>query len=271
MIRLMAPAWFVHDAAKLGMAVGKFGLERKSFYYPVEKRCSARTIAEMCMAKKHLDRFWETVDQHFFQHTGMTLHEQLKSIVEVRDLSRTKEWIEPPEQVVASEESLTDETTPSSILATLVERTESTLTKDEIPPIKEKAKTRGEATTAPPPDEGSSGKNTANEPIPSKTFKVSKRGSRVFSMLFHSPYEEGVPGELPWIDFLHALASIGFAVQKLDGSAWLFSPAVPGVMDQSIIFHEPHPKSKISFQIARRYGGRLTRAFGWTAGNFVRE
>ena len=60
----------------------------------------------------------------------------------------------------------------------------------------------------------------------SKSFEVSKRNFRVFSMLFPQPYEGAVQGESPGNDFLRAMTSLGFAVQKLDGSAWLFSPAL---------------------------------------------
>ena len=79
----------------------------------------------------------------------------------------------------------------------------------------------------------------------SKLFKVDKRTCKGFKALFHSSFNSDILGEVPWPDFLHAMNSIGFSMEKLQGSAWNFTP--PNVFDvgQSIQFHEPHPASKI--------------------------
>lgn len=105
---------------------------------------------------------------------------------------------------------------------------------------------------------------------PAATITVSKRNHKAFSALFKLPDEKGATGELPWTDFLNAMASLGFEISKLDGSAWLFSP-VEDNYQKSIVLHEPQPSSKIPFGVARRIGRRLTRAFGWTGETFVRE
>lgn len=222
----------------------------------------------MRSAEKHLDTFWEIVDQHFSRHTGKTGYSTIEKIIRDRKLTRTPEWREP-KHLVATTDKDSEKMTTSLLLTTLQERTERTVASDKITSTKEKQKTRA-AKIAPPltVQENCSG-GTSNDATPITIYKVSKRDYRVFAMLFRLPHEEGVPGELPWIDFLHAMSSLGFAVQKLDGSAWLFSPALEP-LNRSIIFHEPHPSSKIPFVIARRYGGRLTRAFGWKAENFIR-
>jgi hypothetical protein len=36
-----------------------------------------------------------------------------------------------------------------------------------------------------------------------------------------------------------------------------------------IQFHEPHPKGKLQYRDARRYGRRLQRAYGWCGAMFV--
>jgi hypothetical protein len=64
------------------------------------------------------------------------------------------------------------------------------------------------------------------------------------------------------------MASTGFRIEKLYGSVWQFSPTSLDV-ERSIHFHEPHPKGKIPFEVARRHGRRLTRAYGWHGGMFV--
>ena len=104
----------------------------------------------------------------------------------------------------------------------------------------------------------------------SPAVHVNKKAFDVFTTLFHKPTKEKLPGEVPWSDFLSAMANVRFSVKKLDGSAWLFKPQ-DDIYDQSIIFHEPHPSSKIPFRLARRYGRRLFRAYGWSGESFVRD
>ena len=64
------------------------------------------------------------------------------------------------------------------------------------------------------------------------------------------------------------MSSTGFRVEKMQGSAWQFTPTVLDV-ERSISFHEPHPSSKLAFRIARRYARRLNRAYGWERQSFV--
>lgn len=71
-----------------------------------------------------------------------------------------------------------------------------------------------------------------------------------------------------WSDFLHALVSTGFRAEKLYGSVWQFVPTKIDV-ERSIHFHEPHPGGKMPYWVARRFGRRLNRAYGWESGMFV--
>ena len=66
------------------------------------------------------------------------------------------------------------------------------------------------------------------------------------------------------------MASVGFEIEKLHGSAWQFTPTRLDV-EASIQFHEPHPEGKIPFVVARRHGRRLYRTYGWTGETFVRN
>lgn len=75
------------------------------------------------------------------------------------------------------------------------------------------------------------------------------------------------PGDTPWTDFLHAMVSTGFSAQKLQGSAWQFTPHNLDV-EQPIQFHEPHPTHKLPFTWARRFGRRLARTYGWRGDMF---
>lgn len=269
--KLLAPAKRVMKRILAMQTVGQYGLDMPSFCYPIDKRHTNVTNAQMRSAEEQLDRFWEAVDCHFIRRTGKTLHAQEGVKIESRKLARTREWVEP-ERLSATTDEASEVVAASLVLATLEERSERTIARDKVPPVREKLKTRAVVdvpSTAPPTSLLQIDQNgAATETKPAMTVKLSNRDRRSLSMLFRVPHEEGVAGELPWIDFLHVMTSLGFAVQRLDGSASLFSP-VSGDLDQSVIFHEPHPVRKIPYHIARRHGRRLTRAFGWTAESFI--
>ena len=185
------------------------------------------------------------------------------NIVESLDPSNARtEWIEPPKQTIPTS-PVADNTEFTTL--DLAERTQ-VLEKDITIPIKIKLKTRGPATESPVTvdDVG----NDDPSPIAPSAIPVSKRAYKTFSALFYNPARDVLPGEIPWTEFLHALSSAGFSVEKQNGSAWLFVP--PALMGRRpIIFHEPHPSSKILIHVARRHGRRLARAYGWTRETFV--
>ena len=99
------------------------------------------------------------------------------------------------------------------------------------------------------------------------TFILPRRAWKVFSTMFHMPSEKDHVGEINWGDFLHAMTSIGFAAEKLHGSAWQFTPSKLDV-ENSIQIHEPHPSGKIPFGVARSLGKRFFRTYGLTGKSF---
>lgn len=46
-------------------------------------------------------------------------------------------------------------------------------------------------------------------------------------------------------------------------------PSEVDPVDTVYRFHEPHPRGKIPFTVARRHGRRLSRTYGWFGGMFV--
>ncbi|KAJ5636285.1 uncharacterized protein N7484_009598 [Penicillium longicatenatum] len=106
-----------------------------------------------------------------------------------------------------------------------------------------------------------------NSADPQPTFTVDARAFKVFRTIFFNPAITSTPGEIPWNDFLHAMTSVGFTAMKLYGSVWKFEPTGLDV-ERNILFHEPHPRGKIPFTMARHYGRRLNRAYGWFGGLF---
>jgi hypothetical protein len=59
----------------------------------------------------------------------------------------------------------------------------------------------------------------------------------------------------------------GMAAEKMHGSVWQFT-SVGGNEQSRILFHEPHPRGKLAFVVARRYGRRLNRRYGWERDTF---
>ena len=251
-----------------GLNFVDIGTPLSKFDYPGHKRRTAAVTKQLQEAEGNLDRFWHKIDDHCFKASrGKTLHQLFAGVLEQRELQRTPSWTgldrvqedqDSDVQAVADQISTTD----------LEERTEKAIAPDSVPEKRVKTKTRGVA------DESKAGSSTEPQEPPTdvepQRFTVSKRGFKVFATLFFMPSEKAdPPGELPWSEFLSAMASVGFSVKSLDGSAWVFTPTT-NQLQRSIIFHEPHPSSKLPFQVARRYGRRLQRTYGWTAETFVR-
>lgn len=233
------------------------------FDYPSDKRRSAATTEKMRKAEGCLDNFWSIVDYHCERKTGKILHELLSGLLEYKELERTPEWVAPVAPVKTKAPPIDALVNDLSILD-IDSRTQESI----LPiPVKVKVKTRvqiidSELTPETP--------QPAPEPQLTPKITVSKRAYNVLSHIFHNPMDDKPPGDIPWTDFLHALSSIGFAVEKQNGSAWLFTP-IQIAVERPIIFHEPHPSSRISIHIARRHGRRLQRAYGWSSETFVRE
>jgi hypothetical protein len=241
------------------------GYPLSKFDYPSDKPRNAKTTDKMRTAELNLDRFWDVVDSHYVRQTGKTIQGLLSPAVHPRELERTPLWTEPMPQETA-------QASPASVTSTFdlldLETRTRVFDLDENAAPKTKVKTRGIPLALRPA--------ITKEPSPAplihttNIISVSNRAYAIFSVLFHDPYNNNkqLPGEIAWTDFLHALSSAGFSIEKQTGSAWLFVPA-PTIGPSPIIFHEPHPSSKIPIHIARRHGRRLTRTYGWNSDTFV--
>ena len=243
------------------LLLAEAGTPLAKFTYPSEKRRTRTMTEKMREAENNLDALWSVVDEIYLRQVGKPLHELLSGILSQRQLERTPEWIEPATTI--EQEILEDTMTPSFSNFVIEESVASPEPAPQVK-VKVKIKTRGPVTQ--PPDD-TTPRDTSGAPSPRPTIAVTKRAHKVFSSIFYSPTEDGRPGEIPWIEFLHALASAGFAIEKQHGSAWLFTPT--DVLKRPIIFHEPHPSSNIPIQIALRHGRRLRSTYGWTAETFA--
>jgi hypothetical protein len=231
----------------------------RKFDYPVDKKRTKQTTDKMIAAEKNLDMFWARFDANWKRISKKSIDNCMgdhKPRQRGEPIERTAPWVEPiPE--------LKPNSTPK-------EPKPWTDTKDDNIPIrtKEKVKTKGVGTTVESQETTIETPGQQDDKQPK--FKVDKAMLKVFNTLFFTPGQSSTPGEIPWIDFLRAMATTGFAAQKLYGSIWQFTPTNLDV-ERSIQFHEPHPAVKIPFTVARRIGRRLTRAYGWHGGMFELE
>jgi hypothetical protein len=235
------------------------GTPLEKFRYPSERKRTAVTTERMQTAEKDLDMFWLTVDEHFKDKTGKTLQELVSDVLPPRTLERTADWIENID-AIKTERPISPDTITDDFSKLHLEKCPA----DISVPVKIKVKTRG-----PVADEIVAVDTPVPEISIAPTISVSKRAYKVFSALFYDPMKNPPPGEIPWSELLHALASIGFGVEKQYGSAWLFTP--PSAHQRTIIFHEPHPSRSLPIRIMRRYGRRLNRTYFWTSATFLLE
>ncbi|KAL9596375.1 MAG: hypothetical protein Q9219_005853, partial [cf. Caloplaca sp. 3 TL-2023] len=236
----------------------------RCFDYPSHRPRNAANTIKMRSAEEALDHLWDAIDQRFTTATGKTLSQLVEGKDQHRERYRTPAS-DPQDSVEDIDAALA--------LAILEERTESTIKASRTAPARQKVKTRSsplsESSITPEEKHTASANHTAPSNIPH--IKVKKKAFNTFTALFGRPVADRLPGELPWNDFKKAMVNVGFSAEKLQGSAWLFAPVgtAAATLKYSIIFHEPHPDSKIPMQWARRMARRLNRNFGWTAESFV--
>ncbi len=254
----------VHETFQKNMVLSSTGTPLSKFNYPSDKRLNENTTKGLQEAEQNLDAFWTEVDKQYLENGGKSLGDTLAGVLPHRDVRRISDWKEDERTLDAHFQDVEGLSAQAALLE-LQTRTEKTITSEPPQPRSEKIKTRGAAAESEHPLEPPTDQPETKIP----KFTVSKRGFKVFATLFHTASGEDPPGEVPWSDFLSAMASVGFSLRKLDGSAWVFEP-VSDLFRRSIIFHEPHPTNKIPFQVARRYGRRLERAYGWTGASFSR-
>lgn len=266
------------------------------FHYPVDKRRTKENHEAMQIAERNLDEFWGQVDQNLEVKRQWHLDHLAecdkccdcgvetavrKLLSGSRYVQRTGDWVEPnksePVGNTQSEFDAAARRPLSELYFDLEHRTERTIARDhkhahnhqhhDHSHAKPKTKTRGtpaEKENLPPPAEPTPSGQLDAQP----TFALDAKALKVFRTLFFTPSTSSTPGEVPWTDFLHAMAATGFTAEKSYGSAWNFTPRGLDV-ERSVQFHEPHPSGKIPYRICRSHGRRLERAYGWHGGMFV--
>ncbi|KAK0750512.1 hypothetical protein B0T18DRAFT_480122 [Schizothecium vesticola] len=232
-------------------------VSQKRFCYPADKRPTKENIEALRRAENNLDVFWKAIDLITLKKCNQFRDTAIGTVLsENRTLYRTPEWVGD------SDHKLSPRRTRSKNWKAQLGTTE-----------KIKIKTKGIFPGSTPPIEAATPETTPTELSPEQptppTVAVDAHALKVFRTLFFNPGATSSPGEVPWQDFVRAMTSTGqFTAEKLYGSAWQFQRR-DGEGQASIQFHQPHPRSKIHFTMARRMGRRLNRTFGWTGSTFV--
>ncbi|KAE8309788.1 hypothetical protein BDV41DRAFT_567103 [Aspergillus transmontanensis] len=215
------------------------------FTYPIEKRRTKENVTALRRAESCLDAFWAAIDQIMVNKAGDLSGTAARNLLsQPRILQRTREWIEPEKAQRASQDKAggvdlyTLYQPVSSVYSGLSARAL------DIPQPKTKVKTRGTSHPVGKPEALPQPDPVDRQP----TFSVDARALKVFRAVFFNPATTSTP--------------VGFTAMKLYGSVWQFRPTRLDV-ERNILFHEPHPQGKLPFKTARRYGRRLSRAYGW--------
>ncbi|KAF1931801.1 uncharacterized protein M421DRAFT_98882 [Didymella exigua CBS 183.55] len=244
----------------------RLGEPRSQFRYPVNKRRTRANVNAMQAAEAALDAFWQAADERFVESTGSTPHAVIEHLMQERTLQRTSPWEDPVEAQPAEPSKKQVECFYVPFSNTLHDPAQQVTGSFDKLAVSARAKTKTHGLArndnGQKKDDVENGKDGLQP-----RFAVDKRTYSVFRNLFYSPLSKDHPGNLPWQDFLHAMVAVGFAAQKLQGSAWQFTPTKLNV-EQPIQFHEPHPTHKLPFTWARRFGRRLARTYGWRGDMF---
>lgn len=262
--KTLAPLFAIREIMNGRTKLAPLVMDLRMFNYPSDKPRTAATTAKMRSAEQALDVFWEKLNEYFILKTGKSLQTLEVNYFQHRDIQRTPLWA--PVEEIRDHSKFADGVSIPGALATLVERTERTVEESKPLVAREKIKTRG----YPAQHSLEQGAELTPEAvidslnIGARTITIKRKAFNTFAALFGRPVADKLPGELPWNDFKRAMVNVGFGAQKLQGSAWLFASE-----KGNIIFHEPHPESKLPMQWARRIARRLNRNFGWTMDTFV--
>ena len=272
------------------------GLPQKSdiLPYPSDKKRSQQHVAEMQKAEHNLDTIWSMIDQFMkdnIQQEESKLYRVhyliFRSTLPLREgLSRTEDWNPPQSRTMRADVDTLGEDFRELELErrTLTEGTLSSPTKSAFKrKTKQKRKPIPQFELGAPAPGGPApvlapevafAPQPATPSTPKPLFLLKKRWLNVFKTVFHNP--DIVGNQIVWQDFVQAMINIGFSAEKLFGSVWRFMPPSENMPKgenkaRAILFHEPHPDSTVPYVLARRFGRRLDRVYGFESWMFAEK
>jgi hypothetical protein len=239
------------------------------FDYPSEDIHTKEAVEARRKAERNLDKFWRYVDKSFRKRTGYSQHDTMRRLLdEGGPMRRTPRWHDPDNLGSMPISPIVYEYQPiSEVFHDSTKEITGNFNRLAFAD-KVKKKTHGEMTaTFQEVDQDAQEQSLAmSKPL----YHVGKDAYVVIKALFHVPNDSEPPGKIRWDQFVGTLTKLGFAVEKLHGSAWQFTPKTLN-LPRGIQFHEPHPSGEVPLTLARRYGRRLARAYGWEAAMFKQK
>jgi len=256
-----------------GESLGRLGAPtHERFSYPIDERMTKENVATLRVSESNLDAFWQRLDTHMTKVFGPVKRTAIQRFLALPfALQRTPALVEPRKATPLGSQPLC--TSLAELELERLHATEQTISNERYTAkskSKAKTKTRRAAVQV---ESRANVQETSDYHIEGDApmFAVDARSLKVFKTFFFTPSIGATPGDIKWSDFLHAMASTGFAPEKLYGSVWHFSPTRVE-LKRSINFHEPHKDGKaadkIPYCIARCIGRRLNRAYGWDGSRF---
>ncbi|KAJ4351555.1 uncharacterized protein N0V89_006898 [Didymosphaeria variabile] len=231
--------------------------------YPIHHFPNRQNVEQMRAAEKNLDSFWTHLDMFLAESTGQAQHELIQPCL-AEHMRRTPAWID--EKTSMSEHVYV----PLSRVLHDVSK-QITGVFDRCAGVSNaKPKTHGMPNpTRTFPATSLDMSVTDEKSTALKHVKVDKRTFKTIKSIFGMHAQAGdVPKVVKWDEFKRTMIRTGFSAEKLQGSAWQFTPQGNTNVERGIQFHEPHPDSDIPYAMARRFGRRLERVYGWTRETF---
>jgi hypothetical protein len=189
------------------------------FDYPVGKRQTQEHSDMLRKAEQHFDLFWKAIDAELERNSSMT--PRLQKVLSQRVLYRTTLSSDPDKQPIKqSGADVFNKDELSRIQFHLEYSTEKTIAEKENIALRVKHKTRGVGQLSNfTSDLQSALPLSAEETTDPIRLALDRRSLKVLGTLFFTASATYQPGEIPWVNFLHTMWTVGFEAEKLHGSA----------------------------------------------------
>lgn len=226
--------------------------------------------------RRALEAFWRGLRKtpKMVFENGDFSAEEVHACLEVISSTTTREYIESG---LVEEQKILDIIERSSVPTAAPVQNEwgSNRTEPAGPSSKVKSKTRPVEQVRPLEDAKSAMPGIPADSGQDETLTkvhVKKRAYDMLTLMFPGTAEDSAKG-IEWDSFVHAMSDMGFSARSGGGSAVVFEHQTSegNLAEGKIIFHKPHPNSKIDPIMLHSWGKRMSKWFGWHRELFVLE
>ena len=237
------------------------------FNYPAWKKRTCQNVEQMRRAEAKLNMFWEKLDEKLLGKYGKTLAQYMDNNVPRREIVRTPPW-QPSQEQQQQQSREAHKPSPLVVYDFTHHNLPDTIGKISTEP-REKSKTKGTADPTRAPSTTTPTTITQDGEPPAQVFRLHHRALKTIKAFYPTTTEDREGRKTLWKDFLHAMYSLGFEIQKRHGSEWYFEPTWQ--RNAPITIHEPHPSHEMRFEKMRFEANRMARKYGWGNGSFWAE